>query len=220
MPQDRALGWGWIPLGRTIPTIDWEAVARRAKDVDPGVRVAAGTPGSAVSGFRSTHSEALRAHAVATVAAERALHVTAYADPGVRAAALLARDLPMTRELVVTTLGGLAADDESTERLRSTLLTFLSEKGSYRAASERTHLHRNTVKYRVDKAIEARGRGLDDDRLNLELALLACQWLGRAVFARAEAPGSRGVHGTSRHAAVQVAHGADQAGPSPHDANY
>ncbi|MEU6506033.1 helix-turn-helix domain-containing protein [Streptomyces sp. NPDC046942] len=145
--------------------------------------MALGVPGAAVSGFRTTHTEALRAHAVATVPAEGALHVTAYADPGARAAALLARGVPMTRELVVATLGGLTTDDKSTERLRSTLLTFLSAKGSCLAAGERTHLHRNTVKYRVDKAIEARGRGLDDDRLNLELALLACQWLGRAVLA-------------------------------------
>jgi DNA-binding PucR family transcriptional regulator len=38
------------------------------------------------------------------------------------------------------------------------------------------------VKYRVDKAIEERGRPLDDERLELELALVACRWLGAGVL--------------------------------------
>ena len=79
-------------------------------------------------------------------------------------------------------LGPLAADDEGAERVRETLLTFLTEKGSFVATAERTHLHKNTVKYRVDKAIELRGRPIDDDRFNLELALIACRWLGESVL--------------------------------------
>ncbi|NKY57039.1 hypothetical protein [Nocardia flavorosea] len=31
-------------------------------------------------------------------------------------------------------------------------------------------------------AVEARGISLDVDRLNLELALTACRWLGRSVL--------------------------------------
>ncbi|MGN6722396.1 MAG: PucR family transcriptional regulator, partial [Marmoricola sp.] len=108
--------------------------------------------------------------------------VTTYDEPGVRAAALLTQDIDSARHLVAEVLGPLAADDEPTERLRETLLVFLSEGGSFRSAGERLHVHRNTVKYRVDRAVEVRGRELSGDRFNLELALLACQWLGQAVL--------------------------------------
>lgn len=182
LPQDRSLGWAWIPLGRAPVTIDLELLGRVAHAVDPGIRVALGLSGAAAAGFRSTHVEALRAYGVATIAAERAATITSYAEPGVRATALLTADLAAARDLVAQVLGGLSVDDEPTQRLRETLLVFLSEGGSFRAAGERLHVHRNTVKYRVDRAIEVRGRDLDDDRFNLELALLACQWLGQAVL--------------------------------------
>lgn len=182
LPQDRSLGWAWIPLGRASVEIDIAGLSRVAQALDPGVRVALGSPGAAATGFRSSHVEALRAYAVATIAAERAAPITSYADPGVRATALLTADLAAARELVAQVLGGLAVDDEPTQRLRETLLVFLSEAGSFRAAGQRLHVHRNTVKYRIDRAVVVRGRGLDDDRFNLELALLACQWLGRAVL--------------------------------------
>ncbi|WP_329476408.1 hypothetical protein OG555_32715 [Kribbella sp. NBC_01484] len=38
------------------------------------------------------------------------------------------------------------------------------------------------MKYRVDKALEERGRPLDDERLELELALVACRWLAGSVL--------------------------------------
>jgi len=93
---------------------------------------------------------------------------------------MLAVDRESTRRLVAKALGPLAAGNEGAERLRDTLLTFLSEKGSYAATSEKVHLHKNTVKYRIDRAIEVRGRPLDDERL--ELALVACRWLGPMVL--------------------------------------
>ena len=119
---------------------------------------------------------------MAVAAHESARRLTSFADPEVRTAAMLAADLETTRRLVGKALGGLAADSESAERLRDTLLIFLGEKGSYTATAERVHLHKNTVKYRIDKAVEERGRPLDDERLELELALVACRWLGSSVL--------------------------------------
>jgi DNA-binding PucR family transcriptional regulator len=133
-----------------------------------------------------THLEALRAQQVALAAHATAQAITSYADPEVRTAAMLTSDLEATRRLVAKALGGLASDTEGAQRMRETLLTFLSERGSYTATAERVHLHKNTVKYRVDKAVEERGRPLDDERLELELALVACRWLGASVL---RAPG-------------------------------
>jgi DNA-binding PucR family transcriptional regulator len=119
---------------------------------------------------------------VATVANGQARRITSYTEPGVQAAALLAADLPATKVLVASALGGLAEDNEAVERLRETLLDFLNEDGRYQSTAERIHVHRNTVRYRVAKALEVRGRPLDDERFNLQLALVACRWLGRTVL--------------------------------------
>ncbi|WP_238998142.1 PucR family transcriptional regulator [Nocardioides limicola] len=182
IPQDRSLGWAWVPLGRTATEVDASVIDGLVTTAGPRIRVALGSPGAATAGFRTTHIEAIRAHTVATIAGDQASAATSYGESGVRTAALLAGDLEATRDLVRSTLGGLGADDPAAERLRDTLLVFLTEKGSYLSTSARLHVHKNTVKYRVDKAVEARGSGLDHDRFNLELALTACRWLGRGVL--------------------------------------
>ena len=182
MPQDTAVGWGWIPVGWSAGAVDASAIRKIEEAAGATLRVALGTSGTAMEGFRATHLEAMRAYSVATIANGRAGRVTSYGEPGVAAAALLAADLSSTRELVASALGGLAADDETVERLRETLLEFLSQDGSYQTTAELIHVHRNTVRYRVAKALEARGRPLDDDRFNLQLALVACRWLGEAVL--------------------------------------
>ena len=76
----------------------------------------------------------------------------------------------------------MAADNASDERLRETLRVFLAQGGSYKAAAEILNLHHNSVKYRVDRAIERRGRPIADDRIDVELALLACHHIGTAVL--------------------------------------
>ncbi|MFL6158685.1 MAG: PucR family transcriptional regulator [Marmoricola sp.] len=177
--QDRATGWGWIPLGNGSAHVDAEALTELD---DAGIRVATGVPAAGVDGFRNSHLDALQAQAVALVAQDRARAVTAYGDPEVRAAALLSSDLEATRRLVRTALGGLAEDTDSAERLRETLRVFLSTRNSFAATADLVHLHKNTVKYRVDRAVELRGRGVDEDRLDLELALIACRWLGPAAL--------------------------------------
>ena len=183
VPRDGSLGWAWVPLGGgAASAIDVERLGGITRAAGGGMRVAMGDPAAGITGFRDTHRNALRTHAVAGVAADAAPPVTAYSAPGVRAAAFLAADLPAGRDLVTAALGRLAANDENAARLRETLLVFLDEGGSYLATGRRLHIHKNTVKYRIDKAAEARGRPADEDRFDLELALYACRWLGAAVL--------------------------------------
>ena len=47
---------------------------------------------------------------------------------------------------------------------------------------EALSLHFNSVKYRVGRAVARRGREIGSDRLDVELALLACHWYGGAVL--------------------------------------
>ncbi|WP_410874634.1 PucR family transcriptional regulator [Nocardia sp. A7] len=182
LPQDRSSAWCWIPLGPTLDEhrLDRDAIRSLTESTGLRVWVAIGRPYAAATGFRTSHQEAQRAHVVASIAADAP--VTTFDEPGVQLCAILARDLEATKSLVATALGGLAVDGENMRQLRETLLAFLQAKSSYVAAAEVVHLHKNTVKYRVEKAIAVRGRSLDDDRLNLELALTACRWLGPAVL--------------------------------------
>ena len=177
-PRDRATGFVWLPLGADSPELDPDLL----EDVLRGtsVRVALGTPAGGIAGFRVTHLEALQARTVAEASDRRPL-VTSYTDPDVRAAALLAADPEGTRRLVHRALGGLADDTEAAARLRETLFVFLRTQGSHLVTGERLHLHKNTVRYRIEKAIAMRGLPLDEDRLDLELALVACTWLRELI---------------------------------------
>ncbi|TCC54152.1 hypothetical protein E0H75_07355 [Kribbella capetownensis] len=180
VPRDRTTGWGWVPLGRAAEVRGLDML--HYDDADGELRVATGSPAAGAAGFRVTHLQAIRAQQVAVTAQGCAVRVTSFVDPEVRTAAMLAADLDGTRRLVANALGGLAADTDNAVRLRETLQVFLAEKGSYIATADRVHLHKNTVKYRIDRAVDERGRSLDDERLELELALVACRWLGRSVL--------------------------------------
>jgi DNA-binding PucR family transcriptional regulator len=139
-----------------------------------------------VSGFRRTHQEAASAQAVALAAGASGPLVTSFSD--VAPLALMSGSIELLHAWVTETLGALAGDDANHARLRATLSVFLQKNGSYKATAERVTLHKNTVQYRVRKAEESLGRPVGADRLNVELALLASQWLGRAVLRPAREP--------------------------------
>lgn len=176
VPHDRGTWWAWLPVPPGTGPITLPALT------DTSLRVAAGRVGAGFAGFLATHRAAVAAQRVAQVGQVPPGRPVVADDPTVRAAALLVADLPGTRALVAEALGALAADDRSAARLRETLLVFVQERESHVAAAARLHLHRNTVRYRVDKAVALRGRPLADDRLDLELALIACRWLGPEVL--------------------------------------
>ena len=95
---------------------------------------------------------------------------------------MMCADLDAARAWVIETLGPLATDSERHERLRESARVFLSTGGSYTVTADELFLHRNTAQYRIQKAEELRGRPLREGRLDVELALLACHWLGKAVL--------------------------------------
>ncbi|MPY99119.1 MAG: PucR family transcriptional regulator [Actinophytocola sp.] len=176
---DRTSVWAWLPFGHR-DTFDPAAVRVFAEADAAAPRIAFGEPVAGVDGFRETHRQALRAQALAL--AGGADPVIGFGEPGVAAACLLSANLPSTRAWVQRVLGRLALADDQHGRLRDTVRVFLAEGGSYTAAAERLTMHKNSVKYRVARAEEERGRPISDDRLDVELALLACRWLGDAIY--------------------------------------
>jgi hypothetical protein len=170
--------WAWLshPSARRLD----EAALATALREDGPTRVALGEPAAGLGGFRSSHREAVRAKAVAETSGEPLGPVVTFAEVGL--SAMLSEDLDALRAWVARTLGELARDDDGMGRLRETVRVFLATGGSFTDAAARLHLHKNTVHYRVRKAEEARGRPLSDRRLDVEVALVACQQLGRRVL--------------------------------------
>ena len=179
LPQEESSAWAWLPLG-SEGAFPVRAVSVCGLGAGSGIRFALGVPGSGVSGFRRTHEQALGAHTVALAAAGSRQPMTSFAD--VAPLALMSGSTQLVRAWVVETLGSLADDDGHHATLRDTLRVFLQENGSFVAAAERLTLHKNTVRYRIGKAEESLGRPVGEDRLHIELALLAAQWLGSTVL--------------------------------------
>jgi DNA-binding PucR family transcriptional regulator len=182
VPQDEFCAWAWIPLGAQRD-IDLPALSSTGGD---RIRFAFGEPAPGVAGFRRTHRQALNAQAVALAAGPSGQIVTSFGQ--VAPLALMAGSIELLRAWVIETLGALADDDDHHARLRDTLRVFLQENGSYKSTAERLLLHKNTVQYRVRKAEESLRHPITQDRLHIELALLASQWLGTAVLRPADEP--------------------------------
>ncbi|HZC90590.1 MAG TPA: helix-turn-helix domain-containing protein [Mycobacterium sp.] len=178
---DRSCGWGWLPYRAAVAGApDKVRELTRARSDCPSVAI--GTMASGVEGFRQSHREADTARSVAVIAKRPAPTVIAATDPGLSVLARLGGDVADTRDWVAAVLGELASDNENDARLRETLRVFLGCGCSYKVAAEDLNLHSNSVKYRVGRAIARRGREIGSDRLDVELALLACHWYGSAVL--------------------------------------
>jgi len=179
---DGVTGWGWISLSAASAVKSATGLRKVAKATS-GPCIAAGNPLSGVDGFRRSHRQAQDARNVAiTAGAGARRRVTLASDPGLSVAALLGSDLDAASAWIGDMLGPLASQADSDERLRETLLVYLRTGSSFTAAAEELHLHFNSVKYRVQRAIERRGRPIGDDRSDVEVALLLCHWFGTAVL--------------------------------------
>ena len=179
VPRDEFCAWAWLPLGAR-PNTGLAGLGVKTASGADRVRFALGEPAAGVPGFRRTHHQALSAQAVALAAGSSGQFVTTFGE--VAPLALMSGSLDLLRAWVIETLRMLADDDEHNARLRDTLRVFLQENGSYKTTAERLMLHKNTVQYRVRRAEESLGRPVIQDRLQIELALLASQWLGAAVL--------------------------------------
>ncbi|MUL79176.1 helix-turn-helix domain-containing protein [Mycolicibacterium sp. CBMA 226] len=173
---DRATAWAWVAVPAAVmgEAVTWLGSLVPAD----GPYVAVGTPQSGVAGFRLSHRQAEDARVVAVASGPQQRRFTAFGHRGVALAALLGSNVDALSAWATEVLGPLASSTVSDQRLRETLQAFLKAGGSNKAAAEELHLHTNSVKYRVQRAIERRGRPIEDDRLDVEVALLLCSQFG------------------------------------------
>lgn len=188
VPIDESSACVWLPLD-TRSRVD-RNILTATLTATPEIFAALGEPSSSLAGFRRTHQQAFSAAVVARVNDPPRERVTPYID--VAPIAAMCSDLESARAWVSETLGPLAINGERQARFRKTARVFFATGGSYAATADLLHLHRNTAQYRVRKAEEMRGRPFRDERLDVELALLAAHWLGRAVLQPAARSGPGG----------------------------
>jgi DNA-binding PucR family transcriptional regulator len=179
---DRVTGWAWIPLPDNAAPNAITRIREVANAQPDTPWIAAGDPLPGVDGFRRSHQQAVATRAVVIASESHPPAVTAASDPGLVVAAHFCSDLEQTRAWVRDVLGPLASATDSDERMRETLREFLHNGSSFKATADELHLHVNSVKYRVQRALERRGRQITDDRLDVEVALLLCHWFDTAVL--------------------------------------
>jgi DNA-binding PucR family transcriptional regulator len=158
--------WVWVPRGGEV---DVDAL-RVATGPLAGVRVAIGSRGRGVEGFRRSHADALTTQRMlARVGPEH--RVASFAD--VRLVSLVTQDADVAKQFVADTLGELAG---ASAELRTTLLTFLAEGSNASRAAEKLRTHRNTLLRRIARAEALLPRGLDGSRLHVAVALEVLRW--------------------------------------------
>ncbi|MEU7766033.1 helix-turn-helix domain-containing protein [Nocardia sp. NPDC049190] len=178
-------GEGEVRLWMSVPDsveVDVAEIDRAVSAKALPVRVAIAEPAAGLAGFRRGMWQADRARAVAVIAGDNAPRVVSY--PQVASIVLMVGDLERVRAFVAEYLGELVVNDQRNLWLRETLRVFLANNRSYMAAAQEMTVHRNTIQYRVQKALELAGHtfGHRERTLDLQLALHAAHWLGAAVL--------------------------------------
>jgi hypothetical protein len=165
----------WVEVGES-PGAGAEQLRDELKRTGLSVRMALGTVDFGLLGFRRSARHASHAKRLALSAGTASPRVVDFDK--VAPVALLTEDEGDLGDFVRRTLRGLVTVEDKGEWLREALLAFLRNNRSYAETAKELHVHRNTVQYRVRKALEAYGRPLDGDLLGLRLALEAAHWRG------------------------------------------
>ena len=164
----------WFPVSETW-RCDSQALSEALVSAGSPVRLAIGDKRQGVAGFRASAQSARRVKSLALSTRSEPRVVLCHSE--VAAVALLTEDPVELQAFVQATLGDLASPDPRCEDLRETLLAYLEANRSYHLAASRLHVHRNTVHYRVQQAMEQVDPELGTDTFALQMALTVCRWL-------------------------------------------
>ncbi|MFI6870646.1 PucR family transcriptional regulator [Nocardia sp. NPDC050406] len=164
LPSGASSLWAWLAVGEdtiALPDAEWP--------VEAPVRMAVGMPGPHLSGFGRSHREAVAARQVAERARTDLPRVVGYRE--VEVAYLAGADEDAMRALIARELGVLAAPGTHSARLRETLHAYLRARRSPDAAAKALGVHKNTVRYRMQRIEELLGHSMDQPGPRLEIAL-------------------------------------------------
>ncbi|WP_158018945.1 PucR family transcriptional regulator [Mycobacterium basiliense] len=163
-----ATRWVWV----ADAAVDVEQVHRAVQDI-PGVRIAIGTAGKGIEGFRRSHLEALTTQRMVAGLHSRQ-RVALFAD--VQLITLIAQNPEAVDDFITNTLGDF---ESASPELQRTVLTFVNEQCSIGRTTKVLYTHRNTLLRRLDRAQQLLPRPLDHSSVRVAVALEALQWRGK-----------------------------------------
>ncbi|WP_227998140.1 PucR family transcriptional regulator [Nocardia australiensis] len=187
MPSGASGMWAWLGLDdeqrATELAVSGQLERITSELVAPPVWVAFGVPAPQVAGFRRSHHEAVAARQVTErgpVSGEKSDRVTGYR--GVEIAYLIGSDDVAMRGLIDRELRALAGRDANAGRLRDTLHAYLKSRRSPEAAAKLLGVHKNTIRYRIQRIEELLGHPIEERGLPLELALTCVATYGTDIL--------------------------------------
>lgn len=144
-------------------------VAGRLRDAlcEAGLRATLGGPRDGTEGFRRAYQEASRAEELTAVLAGEG-RILSYHDVALED--VLLQDTTQAALFADDELGALALDSPRAQRMRETLYTWLST-GSRTATATRLGVHENTVRQRLQSAVDVLGTNYQERRAELLSAL-------------------------------------------------
>jgi DNA-binding PucR family transcriptional regulator len=149
------------------------ALLRKGIEADPQVRLALGSTGAGLDGFRRGHLDALT---VQRMLARLASPQQLATHDEVELVELLTTDPERADQFVRRVLGGLAdAGPELTESVRG----YLREQCNVTQAAQALFVHRNTLLRRLAQADGLLPRPLAQDPLAVGAALEVLRWRGK-----------------------------------------
>ncbi|WP_131830136.1 PucR family transcriptional regulator [Mycobacteroides abscessus] len=161
VPAGASARWIWLS---TNGDLDIETLRSELKTF-PSIRVSVGTQGSGLSGFRSSHFDALTAQRM-MCRLSRQIQVASYSELDMLS--LVGDNEARAREFVSRSLGNLAT---ASRELRDTLWTYLREGSNITRTAELLYTHRNTIVNRLDKIRALLPAPLEGDIIKIGLAL-------------------------------------------------
>ena len=163
-----ATRWVWIPAD-IAP--DPPGLGKVVDDLR-GVHVAIGSTARGIEGFRRSHLDALNTQRL--LARLRSSQRIASFE-AIRLVSLVTENLEAADQFVKDTLGGLEA---ASVEVRTAVLAFVAEQCNVSRAAARLYTHRNTLLRRLTRADQLLPRPLEDNSVNVAVALDVLRWRG------------------------------------------
>lgn len=163
IPQSSRDMWCWAATS-SVPLL---VPALESLDVGE-TRLAVGMPARGVAGFRTSHQEARDVQRL-IMAVPNAPAIVRYDE--VELLCLAHAESESFRRMVQRELGALAGDATGIAQARETLLCYLTNGTNVEAVASQLFVHRNTVRYRLNRAEELLGHRITERLGHVELAL-------------------------------------------------
>ncbi|MEV6059991.1 helix-turn-helix domain-containing protein [Nocardia asteroides] len=163
--------WVWISMATEFRIGD----IRDVLAIEHWARIAIGTPGFGLAGFRRSHLDALATQRVMRRFPPET-RIATYDE--IEVIALATTDMDRAIEFVGRTLGRLGTADPE---LRETLRIYLREGLSTTQTAKALYAHRNTIINRLDRARAQLPHGLEQRTLQVALALEMAQVIGAST---------------------------------------